>query len=270
MQREKFLPLGKRAFLFRLLISFLGFIITLLTRYSELIVVSPIPCLFLSLAYLFYTLLSHLLSTRLNPKYYLQYVLVTALFDGVSIMVFIHYSGGPLSLAIALYPLAIFLFASFGFEGYPYLIALTYFLLYFFLLLGEYKGFVPLYHFGGQFTWPVQEGLALVFHSTLAVFLLLLASSFFSNNFIKLVNLEKRSAKALQEGTLYLTQAIGNREEILKRILRMAMEVVGADSSSLIGFEDETWGFLFWENIDDDIIKKIGDEFRVNPPGIWR
>ena len=158
----------------------------------------------------------------------------------------------------------------FGYERYSFTLVAVYFLLYLALFLGELYGFIPLFHFEGQYILPVQVKDRIYFNSLILGFLgfiFLFFFSYLSEHSVKMLNLEKQRSRALQDGTLYLTQAIGNREEILQRLLRAAIEVTEADSASLVEFRDDLWRFIVWENIDDKIIEKIAEEFRINP--LW-
>jgi len=90
----------------------------------------------------------------------------------------------------------------------------------------------------------------------------LLLVSFFSNAIINNFNKERFTLYYLQEAVLELTTYIGEREKIFKRIVKIAREVVNGDAASIVEYKNGEWKFLVWDNVPDNVVKNIEDEFK--------
>ncbi len=264
--KDEFLLTWENIFIVKLIFSFLGIALVGINIYLTDKFLAPYPILILTLLFTFYNLLFNYFFSKYKPLNYLSIALTIAFIDGIIATGFIYFSGGPQSFAFSLYLFIIFFFTFFRLKNYSYLLAFTYFIFYSCLLLLDIRGFLPFYQFEGQFIWPPRGGENIIFIRVFVIFIILFTFSYLSERFVKNINLETRRSKALQDGTFYLTQAIGNRKEILQRLLHTAIEVTEADSASLIEFKDNEWRFIAWENIDDKVIEKVGEEFKNNPP----
>ncbi|MDI6860426.1 MAG: sensor domain-containing diguanylate cyclase [Caldisericia bacterium] len=94
----------------------------------------------------------------------------------------------------------------------------------------------------------------------------LIIFSLFASKIILNLNREKRIEDLIREGALLLTSYLGDRESFLKNILKIARELVDADSASIIEIRNGEYKFVAWENIKDDVIYKIENEFKVKKP----
>ena len=84
ISKEEFNILWKRAFIIRLIVSFVGLAIAAINLYTEIKFITPIPCIFLSLIFLFYNiLLINIVLPGLKPQHFLPFALFMAFLDGL-------------------------------------------------------------------------------------------------------------------------------------------------------------------------------------------
>jgi len=250
----------EKIFKLKLLVPVFGILLYLLSAFLKYFTFPwrPIIILSASLIYLLFILLTHYLIKKVNNvNAMLSYLFIIAVAEAVFATIIIYYTGGIASLFFVLYFFIVLSASAYRHPFYPFLLSFISFALYLVLVLGEFYGKIIPFSY-------VDNSVSFSFLSERIMdngFFLLLVS-FFSNAIINNFNKERFTLNYLQEAVLELTTYIGEREKIFKRIVKIAREVVNGDAASIVEYKNGEWKFLVWDNVPDNVVKNIEDEFK--------
>lgn len=222
------------------------------------------PFLYISLFYLLFIILTHYLFNKIKEEKVIFFLLSISLIEIIIATFVIYYTGGITSYFFVSYFLIIFNISAFRFPNYPYLISAISYVSYLILILGQYYKIIPYVNCLTSEVYNINYSI--FYQRGFFVGLFLLIFSLYANKVIKDLNNERKILKLLREGSLLLTSYIGDRENFLKSIAKIAKEIVLADSSSIIEYRDGKYKFVAWENFDDNVIKHIEEKMNLTKP----
>lgn len=264
--KEDFIISWKRTFILRLVFTILIASLIIFNYFLKESLLALYPILVLTVIFLSYNIIFHFIVTKVKITNYLPVIFTIALIDGLVATAYIHFSGGHLSFGFVLYVFIIFYFSSFMYASFLYALASILFLFYTLTILSDYFNVLPRYNFGHQYSPTSLYTASIILHKLIVVLILLFVFAFYSKKFIDNILVERKRAKALQEGTIHLTKAIGKKEEILSSLLKTALEVTNADSATILEHKDNQWKFISWEGISDELVQEIEEKINTAIP----
>ena len=250
----------------KILIALLFLFTGLLNFFDKIQIISPRAYIFASLSYFLLLALSYFIFLKLKRENYYTFLIISFILDGLFVTTILYVSGGIESITFILYFLYLLLFSFFGLRKSLYYILFSYILLYLGEIFSETFGVIP--HFYSSHIYPPDfiynprlvslRCLPIAGYMILYTLLLDKSISFFTRT--------ERKMELLVESTLFLTRGIGDRDKILKELIKTAIKITGADSTSIMVKENGEWKFILWENIEDDVVKKVEEEMRSSLP----
>ena len=241
----------------KILIALLFLFTGLLNLFNKIQIISPKAYIFVPLFYFLFLILTYFILLKLRKQSYYNFFVASFIFDGLFITAILYVSGGIESVTFILYFLYLLLFSFFSLRKPLYYILFSYLLFYLGEIFLETFGLIP--HFYSSYTYSagfiyspkliILRCLPIGGYMILYTLLLDRGISFFTRT--------EKKMELLVESTLFLTRGIGDRDKILKELIKTAIKITGADSASIIAKENGRWRFILWENIGDDVIKRV-------------
>lgn len=261
---EELIVIEKRLFELKILIPLVGILLYLTSLFLKFTAYPLTPILYISIFYFIFIYIIHLIFKKFKEKKLLLLILFISLFEIFMAALIIYYTGGITSSLFILYILIILNLSAFRFPNYPILVSIFCFLSYLFITLSQFYKFIPYINYYSSDVYKID--LAFLYQRLFFIGIILLIFSLYTNRIILDLNNERKVLEFLREGSVLLTTYIGDRENFLKTILKIAREVVEADSASIIEYSDGKYKFLAWENLNDDLIKKVEENFNLTKP----
>jgi len=256
--------LEHKMFKLKLLIPAFGIVLYLLSAVFKIFTfpLRPLIILSASVIYLLFVLLTHyFLKKVIKENAMFNFLFAVAVAEAILVTIMVYYTEGIISPFFTMYLFIVLSISTYRKTTYPFLIASISFAMYVALVFGEFYGLFT------YFPQSVSQGsLVSIYEKAADVGFFLLLVSFFSNAIFNSFNKERFTIDSLREATMELTTYIGNKEKILKHVVRIAREVVEGDAASIIEYKDNNWKFLVWDNITDETIKSAEKEFGLNEP----
>jgi len=178
------------------------------------------PFLYISLFYLLFIILTHYLFNKIKEEKVIFFLLSISLIEIIIATFVIYYTGGITSYFFVSYFLIIFNFSAFRFPNYPYLISAICYVSYLILILGQYYKIIPYVNYLASEVYIINSSI--FYQRGFFIGLFLLIFSLYANKVIKDLNYERKVLKLLREGSILLTSYIGDRENFLKSIAKLA------------------------------------------------
>lgn len=261
---EELIVIEKRLFELKILMPLFGILLYLTSLFLKFTTYPLTPILYISIVYLIFIYIIHHIFNKIKEKKLLLLILFISLFEILMANLIIYYTGGITSSLFILYILIILNFSAFRFPNYPILVSIICFLSYLFITLSQFYKFIPYINYYSSDFYSINN--AFLYQRLFFIGIVLLIFSLYANKIILDLNNERRVLEFLREGSVLLTSYIGDREKFLTSIVKIAREVVEADSASIIEYRDDKYKFLAWDNLSDDMIKKVEETINLIKP----
>lgn len=264
LSKDEIIEIEKELLSFKILIPILGFILLLIYYILKFTKYPIMTFLYISIFYLLILIIFHFIFEKIKQEYILFSLIVLSTIEIILITIVIYYTGGLTSSLFVIYFIIITSVSVFRFPIAPFIIGIISLISYYILVYGQYFKFFKYYYYYSSENFDIT--FPFIFQRTILLGLYIFLFSVFANRIIINLNKEKRAQDLLRDGALLLTSYLGDREGFIKNILKIARELVEADTASIIEIRNGEYKFVAWENIDDEVIYKIEEGFKINKP----
>lgn len=261
---EEIKSIENKVFELKLLVPLFGLLIYIASLFFKFTKYPLTPILIISIIYFLFLILMHLVFKKINENRALSILLFIGLVEIILATLIVYLTGGATSFLFILYILIILNFSAYRYPNCPLLIAIISFIFYISLIFLEYYDIIPYLNYFRTEFYTID--LLFLIQRGLIVGLYFLVFSLYANRIIIDLNKERNSLELLRKGTLLFITYIGDRENFFNSILKIAREVVDADSSSIIEYKDGEWRFVAWDNLNYEVLKEIEESFKINKP----
>lgn len=248
---------GLKILKIKILIGLLFLFTGILNFFKGIQIISPVAYITIAIAYFLFLLLTYFLLSNLKRKNYYSFFIISFIFDGIFITGIVYVSGGIYSITFLLYFVYLLLFSFFGLRKPLYYILLFYFLFYTGEIFLETTGVIP--HFYSPYTYSkfIVYNTPFIILRWLSVSGYMLLFTLLLDRSIGFFTKTERTMELLLESTFFLTRGIGDRDEILRQLIKTSIKITGADSASIMVKRNGKWRFIVWENIDEDVVRRV-------------
>ena len=262
--KDELIELENQIFELKILIPIAGLIFYITSIFFKFTKYPLTPFLYVSVFYSFILIFMHFIFKRLKEDKFIYWYFSISIIEIILATILIYYSGGITSSLFMLYIIIILSVSAFRIPNIPFIFSFLSYLSYLILVFGEYFNFFKyIDYFSSE---NIEITLPFVYQRSFLVGLYIMFFSFFANRIIVELNREKKVQDLLREGALLLTSYIGDREKFLNTILKIARDLVQGDSASIIEYIDGEYKFAAWDNVKDEAIKIIEENFKNLKP----
>jgi diguanylate cyclase (GGDEF)-like protein len=262
--KDELIELENQIFELKILIPIIGLILYITSIFFKFTKYPLSPFFHVSIFYSFILILIHHIFRKLKEDKFIYWYFSISIIEIILATILIYYSGGITSSLFVLYIIIILSISAFRIPNIPFIFGLLSYISYLILVFGEYfKFFKYVDYFSSE---NIEITLPFVYQRSLLVGFFIMIFSLFANRIMVELDREKKIQDLLREGSLLLTSYIGDREKFLKTILKIARDLVQADSASIIEFKNGKYKFAAWDNLKDEDIKIIEENFKNIKP----
>ncbi|MGB9749812.1 MAG: diguanylate cyclase [Caldisericia bacterium] len=262
--KDELNELEKQIFELKILVPIFGLFVYLTSIFLKFTKYPLTPFLYISIIYSFILILMHFLFQKISEEKFIYWYYLISIIEIFFATLLIYFTGGIASSLFALYIIIILSVSAFRIPNIPFIFAILSYLSYLILVFGEYfKIFKFVDYFSSE---TIEITLPFIYQRTLIVGMYILLFSLFANRIIVELNRDKKTQDLLRDGTLLLTSYLGDRGKFLTNILKIARELIHADTASIVEYKDGEYRFVAWDKINDDDIKKIEENFKKVKP----
>lgn len=264
LSKDELIETENEVFKLKIIIPIIGILMYISSILFKFTKYPLLPWFYLAIIYGFILTVLHLNFKKLKIEKFVFYNLFLSIIEIIFTTIIIYFTGGITSSVFVIYLIIILSISAYRVPIIPYIIGLLSYLSYLILVFGQYFGIFKHIDYFSSETFDIN--FPFVFQRSIIVGLYIMIFSTYANIIIMNLNKEKRTQDLLRNGALLLTSYLGDREKFTTNILKIARELVEADTASIIEIRNGEYKFVAWENIDSEVLYKIEEGFKINKP----